>query len=99
MAAATRDNSTIYIEPKSVSTLCRLYICGLKYIITCVLNTRTTVKRTPYGYTGIDDARVEILAKAIEKYGNCEIILSSDWKELNEKHEDYRNQAILGKKR
>lgn len=55
-----------------------------------VLNTRTTVKRTPYGYTGIDDARVEILAKAIEKYGNCEIILSSDWKELNEKHEDYR---------
>ena len=29
MAAATRDNSTIYIEPKSVSTLCRLYICGL----------------------------------------------------------------------
>lgn len=55
-----------------------------------VLNTRTTVKRTPYGYTGIDDARVEILAKAIEKYGNCEIILSSDWKELNEKHEDYK---------
>ena len=29
-----------------------------------VLNTRTTVKRTPYGYTGIDDARVKVLANA-----------------------------------
>ena len=34
-----------------------------------VLNTSTTVKQTPYGYTGIDDARVEILAHALEKYG------------------------------
>ena len=32
-----------------------------------VLNTRTTVKQTPYGYTGIDDARVEFLANVIEK--------------------------------
>ena len=31
-----------------------------------VLNTRTTVKRTPYGYTGIDDARVKILANALK---------------------------------
>ena len=31
-----------------------------------VLNTRTTVKRTPSDYTGIDDARVKILANAIE---------------------------------
>lgn len=29
MAAATQDNSTIDTELKSVSTLCRLYICGL----------------------------------------------------------------------
>lgn len=54
-----------------------------------VLNTRTTVKQTPYGYTGIDDARVEILAHALEKYGGGDIVLSSDWKELNPKHDDY----------
>ena len=54
-----------------------------------VLNTRTTIKQTPYGYTGIDDARVEILAHALEKYGGGDIVLSSDWKELNPKHDDY----------
>ena len=27
-----------------------------------VLNTTTTVQKTPDGYTGIDDARVEVLA-------------------------------------
>lgn len=32
-----------------------------------VLNTITTVQKTPDGYTGIDDARVEVLAKTIEK--------------------------------
>lgn len=26
-----------------------------------VLNTSTTVKQTPYGYTGIDDARLKFL--------------------------------------
>lgn len=54
-----------------------------------VLNTSTTVKQTPYGYTGIDDARVEILAHTLEKYGGGDIVLSSDWKELNPKHDDY----------
>ena len=54
-----------------------------------VLNTSTTVKQTPYGYTGIDDARVEILAHALEKYGGGDIVLSSDWKELKPKHDDY----------
>ena len=54
-----------------------------------VLNTSTTVKQTPYGYTGIDDARVEILAHALEKYGGGDIVLSSDWKELNPKDDDY----------
>ena len=34
-----------------------------------VLNTTTTVQKTPDGYTGIDDARVEVLAKTIEKIG------------------------------
>ena len=55
-----------------------------------VLNTRTTVKRTPYGYTGIDDARVKVLANAIEKCGGGDIALSSDWKVLDRNHDDYR---------
>ena len=54
-----------------------------------VLNTRTTVQRTPAGYTGIDDARVEILASAINKIGGGDIVLSSDWKELEQTHEDF----------
>jgi hypothetical protein len=54
-----------------------------------VLNSKTTVERTPKGYTGIDDARVSILAEAIKKYGGAEIILSSDWKELNKNDKDY----------
>ena len=53
-----------------------------------VLNTKTTVERTPDGYTGIDDARVAILAKAIKKYENADIILSSDWKELKSDDDD-----------
>lgn len=54
-----------------------------------VLNTHTTVQRTPDGYTGIDDARVDILAKAIGKFDNTQIVLSSDWKELKEDDDDY----------
>ena len=40
--------------------------------------------------TGIDDARVKILANAIEKCGGGEIILSSDWKNLDKDHDDYK---------
>lgn len=54
-----------------------------------VLNTRTTVQSTPKGYTGIDDARVRILASTIRKYGGGDIVLSSDWKTLRENDEDY----------
>ena len=54
-----------------------------------VLNTRTTVQRTPDGYQGIDDARVDILAKAVKKYGETDIVLSSDWKELKSDHDDF----------
>ena len=54
-----------------------------------VLNTRTTCQRTPDGYTGIDDARVEILANAIKMYDCYEIILISDWKEMGEYDDDY----------
>ena len=32
-----------------------------------VLNTRTTCERSPEGYKGIDDARVEILSKVLKK--------------------------------
>ena len=43
-----------------------------------VLNTTTTVQRTPDGYKGIDDARVNILSNVIQKYGGGDIVLSSD---------------------
>jgi hypothetical protein len=54
-----------------------------------VLNSTTTVQRTPDGYKGIDDARVEVLAKSIEKYGGGDIVLSSDWKEMESTDDDY----------
>ena len=54
-----------------------------------VLNTRTTCQRTPDGYTGIDDARVSVLANTIKKYGGGDIVLSSDWKEMKTTDEDY----------
>lgn len=54
-----------------------------------VLNTRTTVQHTPRGFTGIDDARVRILAKAIEKYGGGDLVLTSDWKRLSKTNDDY----------
>ena len=54
-----------------------------------VLNTRTTCQRTPDGYTGIDDPRVEILAKVLEKYDCHEVVLTSDWKEMDEHDDDY----------
>lgn len=54
-----------------------------------VLNTRTTCQHTPDGYTGIDNARVEILANAIKKYDSYEVILTSDWKEMDECDDDY----------
>ena len=54
-----------------------------------VLNSGTTVQRTPDGYTGIDDAKVKLLAKVIEKYGGGDVILSSDWKAMRETAADY----------
>lgn len=55
-----------------------------------VLNTRTTVERTPDGYHGIDDARIEILAKVIGRNGNTELVLTSDWKEMKPEADDFR---------
>ena len=54
-----------------------------------VLNTRTTCKHTPDGYTGIDDARVSILSQAISKYGDADIVLTSDWKDMKPTDDDY----------
>ena len=54
-----------------------------------VLNTRMTCQRTPDGYVGIDDPRVEILANAIKMYDNYEVILTSDWKEMDVRDDDY----------
>lgn len=54
-----------------------------------VLNSRTTVQRTPEGYQGIDDARVELLSNVINKMGGGDIVLSSDWKEMKSTQEDY----------
>ena len=54
-----------------------------------VLNTRTTVDATPKHCTGIDDARVTILANAIRKYGGGDIVLTSTWKDLREDDVDY----------
>ena len=54
-----------------------------------VLNSRTTVQRTPDGYQAIDDARVEILAKVIGNMGGGDIVLSSDWKEMKSTDDDY----------
>lgn len=54
-----------------------------------VLNTRTTVERTPDYHTGIDSARVEILAKAVGKYDHADVILSSDWKDMKPEEDDF----------
>jgi hypothetical protein len=60
-----------------------------------VLNSKSTCQRTPDGYTGIDDLRVETLANAIKKYGKAELILTSDWKDMRETAADY--QYLLSK--
>lgn len=54
-----------------------------------VLNTKTTCQHTPDGYIGIDNLRVEILANAIKMYDSYDVILTSDWKEMNEYDDDY----------
>lgn len=54
-----------------------------------VLISRTTVQRTPDGYQGIDDARVEILASVIRKLGEADIVLTSDWKDMKPNDADY----------
>ncbi|MCR5481839.1 MAG: hypothetical protein K6F52_03505 [Clostridia bacterium] len=54
-----------------------------------VLNTRTTVERSPEGYTGIDPLRVKVLADVLSKYQGGDIILVSDWKNMRAEAGDY----------
>ena len=54
-----------------------------------VLNTMKTCVHTPQGYTGIDDARVELLAKVMKQVGADGVVLTSTWKQMQEDEEDY----------
>ena len=45
-----------------------------------VLNSRGSVVSSPDGHIGVDEKRIEILAKVIEKFGGADIVLTSDWK-------------------
>ena len=70
--------------------MCKRHKCFVIFLdVDGVLNTTTTVQKTPDGYTGIDDARVEVLAKTIEKIGGADLVLSSDWKEMKPTDDDY----------
>ncbi len=55
-----------------------------------VLNTRTTCKRAPSEmYTGIDEARIKILANAMDECRASGVVLTTTWKNLRPDHEDY----------
>ena len=76
-------------QPQSKNNSEKHKPCVIFLDVDGVLNTRTTCQRTPDGFTGIDDARVEVLAKAITAYGGADIVLSSDWKEMKNTDDDY----------
>ena len=54
-----------------------------------VLNTVKTCVHTPAGYTGVDDARVALLAKAMKQVGAGGVVLTSTWKRMQEAEDDY----------
>lgn len=54
-----------------------------------VLNTVRTCVHTPQGYTGVDDARVALLAKVMKRVGADGVVLTSTWKQMQEDEEDY----------
>ena len=65
-------------------------LCLLFFLdIDGVLNSQTTVERSPEGYRGIDPLRVKVLADAITLYGGGIIVLVSDWKNLSEEDDDW----------
>ena len=63
-----------------------------------VLNTRTTEVGAPSGRTGVDDARVRILKKALKQFGDVDIILTSDWKLMREDGDDFTYLVSMLKK-
>lgn len=46
-----------------------------------VLNDSATKERTPGGYVGVDDDKIEVLAEIVRQAG-AQIVLSSSWKEI-----------------
>ena len=55
-----------------------------------VLNTRRTCVHAPSGvYVGVDEARIEILSKAMKETDMNGVVLTTTWKDLREDHEDY----------
>ena len=55
-----------------------------------VLNTKKSCVHAPSGiYVGIDEARVEILSKAMKLYCMEGVVLTSTWKNLRNDDEDY----------
>ncbi len=55
-----------------------------------VLNSRTTCVRTPSEENiGIDEARVDLLAKAIKETRMDGVVLTSTWKDMKKDQEDY----------
>ena len=55
-----------------------------------VLNTRRTCVRAPSGmYVGVDEARIEILAKSMKETGADGVILTTTWKNMRDDEEDY----------
>lgn len=55
-----------------------------------VLNTRTTCERAPSEmYKGIDDARVKVLADAMNECRASGVVLTTTWKNIRPDNEDY----------
>ena len=55
-----------------------------------VLNTRRTCMHTPSGiYVGVDEARIEILAKSMKENGAEGVVLTTTWKNMKENDEDF----------
>lgn len=55
-----------------------------------VLNTRTTCERAPSEmYKGIDEARIKILANAMNECRASGVVLTTTWKNIRSDHEDY----------
>lgn len=52
-----------------------------------VLNCMYTKEKTPYGYVGIDDDKVEMLSKICDKF-KMNAVLSSDWRDCLMKKDD-----------